>query len=520
MGVLYSDDERTVLNYFFTNLDKPIFFAKNFHPEVWALMQARYSRSKIGMREGFLKLLKEDPEVFNALLNFIKNNGEFTVKTATDKAIKFMEKWVLAYGHSSVAEGAVVGIALEGVSILATKVIEDNRLCSFCEKSTRYVSFGRDSFYIPEELKNSKHFDEINTYLNELFDLYMEFHEPVLKYIKSQVPQKPGQSDGAYNRSCAARRFDAIRYILPAATMTSLGWTVNARMLAHAISKLKSHPLKEMRDIGDALKDEGKKVLPSLLKYADEKEYFVETEKDLKKFSSEFFDDQVNKDSPSVVLVKSPVDLDDDLITAILYKHSNKSYISIKNKVKNMSFPQKEKIYNMFLEKRGDHDSPLREFEHAPFTWDILMDYGAFRDLQRHRICTQTNQLFTTLYGFDVPDDIVGAGLEQKYSDMMKKANELYKKIAKDHPYSASYIVPLAFKKRFLLTNNLRSLYYLIKLRSTPQGHISYRKIVTQMYKILKSKFPLATKYLVCHMSDDELGRLKQEEKYESKLNS
>ena len=143
----YSEDDKTVLNFFFTNLDKPIFAVKNFHPEVWALMQARYSRSREGLREGFLALLKEDSENFRKLKEEIeKTQGGIESEHATKKAIQFMERWVLGFGHSSVAEGAVVGLCLEGVSILATKVIEDNRLCSFIEKSTRYVSFDSNSF--------------------------------------------------------------------------------------------------------------------------------------------------------------------------------------------------------------------------------------------------------------------------------------------------------------------------------------------------------------------------------------
>ncbi|MBU4493525.1 MAG: FAD-dependent thymidylate synthase, partial [Nanoarchaeota archaeon] len=186
----YSEEDKEVLNYFFTNLNKPIFATHNFHPEVWALMQARYSRSRAGLRESFLKLLKEDPENFSKLSEEIsKTKGGIQTKHATEKAIQFMERWVLGYGHSSIAEGAVIGLCLEGVSILATKVIEDNRLCSFIEKSTRYVSFDNRSFYIDEDLKNSEYYEEIKELIDFLFKTYCNLHEPVLEYVKKVAPR-------------------------------------------------------------------------------------------------------------------------------------------------------------------------------------------------------------------------------------------------------------------------------------------------------------------------------------------
>lgn len=519
----YSEDDKLVLSYFFTNLDKSIFATKNMHPEVWALMQARYSRSIEGLREGFLKLLKEDESNYRELLDYIKENKSGKgMDHAVTKAISFMDKWVLGYGHSSVAEGAVVGFGLEGVSILATKVIEDNRLASYIEKSTRYVSFGRDSFFIPDKLKKSKHAKEVEEFINLLFQTYMDLHEPVLDYIKKASPLASGQNENAWERSCKARRFDAIRYILPTCTMTSLGWTLNARQLAYAISKLLSHPLDEMKQIGLQLKEEGKKVLPSLLKYADENEFLVETENDMQKHVHSLLVDSpsTSEKQPAVALVESIESADNILIASIIYRYSDCSYNLAKKKAKQMSIQEKEKLYDSFIAKRGEFDPFHREFEHASVTFDILMDYGAFRDIQRHRICTQTNPLLTTANSYDIPDDIKGAGsfVLDKYKSVMEKAIVLYNKLSEDDKYNSQYIIPLAFRKRVLITMDLREAFYFIKLRSTPQGHISYRKIARAMYDLLKERYPLLTKYFVCDLSDGELGRLKQETKFEDKL--
>ena len=510
----YSEDDKKVLNFFFTNLDKEIFAAKNFHPEVWALMQARYSRSNIGLREGFLKLLKEDKDNFKKLLEEInKSEGGEDSNHAIEKAIQFMEKWVLGYGHSSVAEGAVVGLCLEGVSILATKVIEDNRLCSYIEKSTRYVSFNSSSFYFDNDLKKSEYADEIQSVIDELFSVYEELHVPMLDYVYSVAPREEGTNEIAWKRACEARRFDAIRYLLPVGTKTSLGWTVNARQLSHAISKLLSHPIKEMNEVGNHVKEECSKVLPSLLRFADKNEYISKTEDDMIELTSDIEIDDDN--AKPVKLVKGPTKDDNTIISSILYRYKTQSFNQIENKVNQMTDEEKEKIFDTYLQNMKDFDNPMRELEHLQFSFDVVMDYGAFRDLQRHRICTQTNQNLGIDLGYDIPKDLIDAGVKDKYVKVMDKAVELYKKISGKYPLQAQYVLPLGFKKRFLITMNLRELHHFIKLRTVPFAHESYRKIAYKMYEIMKEDYPLLSKYIVCNYSTEELGRLKTEERTE-----
>lgn len=516
----YNDDEKLVLSYFFTNLDKPIFLTKNFHPEVWALMQARYSRSSIGMREGFLELLKEDNQNYLQLVQYLKDNkAGASMDHAVSKAMQFMDRWVLGYGHSSVAEGAVVGVGLEGVSILATKLIEDNRLASYIEKSTRYVSFDRNSFFIPEEIKNSPYAKEAENLINLQFQTYQDFHEPVLAYIKGVVPRQADQNENAWARSCAARRFDSVRYLLPACTKTSLGWTINARGLAHAISKLLSHPLREMRQIGEALKEEGKKVLPSLLKYAEANEYFSLSENETREYAGSLAAGKRARCGESVSLAYADRDGEEKVLSGVLYRYATLSYREARAQVKKMSEEQRAELLRHYVGKRGQFDSLLREFEHCNVTFDVVMDYGAFRDLQRHRICTQTNQLLTAAYGYDIPQDIGACGekIVARYKKVMKASAQLYAELAKSDLYAAQYVLPLAYKKRVLIAMNLRQAFYLIKLRSTPQGHISYRRIAKAMYDLVCKQYPLLSRYLVCDLSNDELGRLKQETKFEEK---
>ena len=514
----YSADEQLVLEHFFSNLDKQVFIAKNFHPEVWALMQARYSRAKDGMRESFLKLLKEDEESYHKLFNTLREQSlDDGVEHATKKAMEFMERWVLGYGHQSVAEGAVIGIGIENASILATKFIQENRLASYIEKSTRYVKFTREHLKCDQAVLDSPHGEEARAFLDELFDLYEKLSPIILEHVRKKNPYKPGMSESAWKRSTAARRFDAIRYILPAGTSTSFGWTVNARALAYGLQKMLSSPLAEVRELGKTIKKEAKKTLPSLLKYADKNEYLANVDEEAANAAPEM-PPAGKPEANTVRLVEATADAEDIILAGMLYAHSHTDYDAAKQRVKQMSAEEREQLFDAYFKHMGPHDWPRRELEHVSYTFDITMDYGAFRDLQRHRITTQTQQPLTTYHGYETPQDIIDAGYQEEYDNVMRKADELYRKLAPEHPYGAQYIIPMAYRKRFLMTANLRELHHLIKLRSAEQGHESYRKIAIEMYDQLVERHPLLTKHLACTKTESDLNRLKSESRFEKKM--
>ena len=510
--------DKKILEYFFTNIDKPVFYAKNLHPEVWALFQARYSRSTEGLREGFLRMLKETEDEYRNLRNvFEKEEPGIELKHALDKAVKFMDKWVLGYGHSSVAEGAVVNIGIEGASILTTKFIETARLSSFIEKSTRYVHFNRDSFYKPKKITESRFSKDYDYIIDLLFSTYEDLQEPVLDYVKSVTEKSKEQSEKAWLRACGARRFDAVRYLLPSATKTSFGWTVNARELAHTIQKMISYPLEETKDVGNMLIYEGKKVLPSLLRHAEYNKYIEKSETVLKQ---QFIKDVSKnvKEHNDIYLVLSPSkkELSTMLTASLIYKNSLLSFEDALKKINEMDDNEKLKIFKSSIEGMGSHDMPPREFENINFTWDLLIDYGAFRDIQRHRIMSQSEQLLTTFLGYETPEDIKKSGCEQDYKKAMNEAGKIFSEMFDEMPYNAQYIVPLGYRKRVLLTTNLRELHHFIRLRSGPQGHVSYRNIAQKMYLILKEKYGEWADSIECNFDKVDLGRLKSELKIEN----
>ena len=437
-------------------------------PEVVAVAFAKCSRSP----EPFDKIAKELNE---------------------DKSRKFHEKWVVGYGHSSVAEHAVISLAIENISILATKVLEDNRLASFTEKSSRYQIFDKENYYKPEKMMSSRFAKLYEETSDFILDIYTGLIPKLLDFFKKKFPDEADIEIKNMALDCA-------RYMLPVSVLTNLGMTINARNLENAVVKLLTHPLEEVQEIGKELKEAALKITPTLLKHVEYNKYLAETTKEMEKLTSTVIKNKDN-DKEDVVLVEYDKEAEDKLLAALLYRFSKLPYNNIKEQVKKMPSKEKEKIIDEALKRLGKFDKPLRELEHIYYTFDILVDYGAFRDIQRHRMATQTNQDFNVEHSYSIPEEIIEAGFKDKFEECMSKAISAFNEISKEFPREAQYAIPLAFKKRILMTCNLRELFHFIKLRSGKTGHASYRKIAQKMYYLLKEKQPLLAKYIQVDIS-------------------
>ncbi|MBU4421520.1 FAD-dependent thymidylate synthase [Patescibacteria group bacterium] len=464
-----------------TKNKRRIYTLEGLTPEVKAVCFAKCSRS---------------PESFD----------EIAKELTEEKSSEFHEKWVVGYGHSSVAEHAIISIALENISILATKVVEDNRLASYTEKSTRYQVFDKNRYLKPERIMKSDLKDIYERAGDYLFQVYEALSEPMMEFIKKKDPKKPDMGEKMYNSICKAKVCDNVRYLLPASTQTNLGMTINARNLDWAITKLMSHPLEEMQEIGTELKEVASKVTPTLEKFADKNPYLMETDKELAHLSSWLFNNEPAGSNLPVKLVDYDKDAENKLVSALLYRNSNLPYSQIKSKIEKIPNAIKTAIIDEALKRRNPFDRPLRELEHIYYTFDTLMDYGAFRDVQRHRMATQTNQKVTIEHGFSIPDDIIEAGYETGFKNAMAVAEEAYHKIYKQFPDEAQYIIPLAFRKRTLFTWNLRELHHFIPLRSGKKGHISYRRIAQECWREIERVHPLLAKYIRVDLSDETVS--------------
>jgi thymidylate synthase ThyX len=448
-----------------------IYHLNDLAPEIRAVTFAKCSRSPLAFDEIARELTQE-------------------------KASEFHEKWVVGYGHSSVAEHAVLSLAMENVSILATKIIEDNRLASYTEKSSRYQIFDHEKIYKPKNLLESKYKDTYENAVNKLMDTYLKI-APIMKtFIEKKYPAPEGVEPRVHQVCLKGKICDNIRYLLPVATLTNLGMTINARNLEHAIRKLLSNPLDEAKEIGAELKKVGLAVCPTLIKYADRNDYLVGAAKTLENKTREIFANIDAAKSDDVELVEYDKDAVEKILTAILYRFSKYSYKQSRERAKLLSVEQREQLLEKLHGNMEKFDWPIRELEHVTYTFDIAMDYGAFRDVQRHRICTQTNQRLTAELGFSTPPEIIEAGVQKEYLEAISIAENAWRQIAADFPDEAQYVLPLAFRKRTLMTMNLRELHHFIKLRSGKAGHFSYRRIAQKCFEKIKQVHPELAQYI------------------------
>lgn len=423
---------------------------------------------------------------------------EIAAELSEEQSSEFHEKWVLGYGHGSVAEHAVLHLALENLSRLAVECLESNRLCSYTEKSTRYQIF--DTFYVPEAIASSVHADRYLATCRHLFETYHASLEPVRRVIESWYPRREDEADRAYAARIRSKYVDVCRFLLPCATVANVGMTANARALEHAISKMLSHPLDEVRTIGMEVKQVAQTEVPTLVKYANANRYLIETADALEDAAQEFVGpaDETSEGAATegVSLIHCDRDAETRIAAACLYRHGRAPYALAWARASTMAATERQAVIETVLGRLGRHDAPLRELEHTMYTFDIICDQGAYFDLKRHRMMTQSPQAPTVELGYAVPRAIDEAGVGDQFRDALDRATDVARLIARDFPREAAYLVTNAHNRRFLATMNLRELYSMVPLRAREAGHFSYRRIAMLVYEAVRAVHPA----LVAHV--------------------
>lgn len=410
-----------------------------------------------------------------------------------EKSAQFHEKWVVGYGHSSVAEHAVLHIAFENVSRIAIEAIEGNRLASYTEKSTRYQKWGPDDFTIPPELENHPLRAEFVKTVRMLFDVYAESLEPVKAIVTKRAQRRENESDEGYDRRIRSQYVDVCRFILPAAAIANVGMTANARVLENTIRKMLSHPLEEVRQIGEAIKQVSQSEVPTLVKYADAVAYIKET---TSSFTSHKTRLSGRKSKEWCTLIEYDKHGEKKVLAAALYRFGDMNYEKAFETVKLMTRKERVELAEALLGKLGRFDVPLRELEYCNYTFDIVMDQGAYAEFKRHRIMSQTPQALTARLGYTTPRLFVEAGFEKRYRSAMDAAAALYDKLAAFDVNVAQYIVPNSFNRRVLAQFNLREAFAFCQLRSAANAHFSIRRVAQRMYEQMADVHPLLTKYM------------------------
>jgi thymidylate synthase ThyX len=414
-----------------------------------------------------------------------------------EKSAQFHEKWVVGYGHASVAEHAVLHIAFENVSRLAIESIEGNRLASYTEKSTRYQRWGPDDFFIPRELDGHPLHDDFVDTIRLLFRTYEESLEPVRTLILERFPRRENEKEEAWDRRIRSKYVDVCRFLLPAAALANVGMTANARVLENMIRKMLSHELTEVREIGEWVKEVAKAETPTLVKYADAVPYLVET-------SAEFaltrpplpLSEGTLIEPDWCTLLSFDKDGEKKVLAAALFRFGEMSYAEVLGYVGALKKPERRKLAESLLGRLGKYDVPLRELEYSTYVFDFVMDQGAYAEFKRHRMMTQTPQRLTTRLGYAVPRLITEAGFDSKYQAAMQAAETMFERLYELNPTIAQYVVPNGFNRRVLAEFNLREAFAFCQLRSAANAHFSIRRVAQRMYEEISRVHPLLTRYM------------------------
>jgi thymidylate synthase ThyX len=442
---------------------------RSLSPETIAVAFAKTSRS---------------PESFRAI----------AAELSDEKSAQFHEKWVVGYGHASVAEHAVLHIAFENVSRLAIESIEGNRLASYTEKSTRYQKWELADFTVPPELGEAGHplCGEYVDTVRFLFKTYADSLGPVRNLIFERFPRRENEKDEAWDRRIRSKYVDVCRFILPAASLANVGMTANARVFENMIRKMLSHELREVRQIGEKVKEVALGETPTLVKYAEAVPYLIETTHDL----ADRPRSAVHGPSDWCNLISYDKDGEKKILAAALYRFGEMSYADALAQVKSLKKAERTKLAESLLGRLGKYDIPLRELEYATYTFDLVMDQGAYAEFKRHRMMTQTPQKLTTRLGYAVPRLMTESGFGSQYEAAMESAAKLYERLYQVNPGVAQYVVPNGFNRRVLAQFNLREAFAFCQLRSATNAHFSIRRIAQRVYEELARVHPLLTKYM------------------------
>lgn len=527
-----TEQEGSLLQPFITNLDRSVFGLRNLPEVVKGALFSRYSRSDKSLRRILLDEFIKAPEAsFTRIVGEAANNNNDQL-VATQQAEAFYDRVLIGYGDDSVAELGGAHIACEGISNIAAKVLEDSRIgISPLEKSTRYVPFnrkinGRYSYYREPLIIASTYAERYEATLDHLFDTYTALIEPLLSWVQSCTPKDTNTSERAYNSATRAKTLDILRGLLPMATLTNVGLFGNGRAFEYLLVKLAASPHEEVRMLGISMQQELDQIIPSFVKRAKTERgvqyarYLSTNAKHTQLLAQKLFEQIKPASTSTVQLVEYDPDAEIKVVAAILYPHTDLTFDQIKEYVIGLSAQERVEIIDTYLgERESRFHRPGRAFEETYYTFDLLADLGAYRDLHRHRVLTQERQHYSTHHGYVVPIELEEANLAQDYCKALEYAAQTTELISKDLPDAAQYIVPFAYRIRWRMKLNLREVYHLVELRSSRQGHPSYRTIAQEIYRQISAIHPaLIANMRFVDLNDYALERLAAEQRIDFKL--
>lgn len=533
----FTDAQRKILERYVTSASSNIFALRNLPEVIKGALFSRYSRSSLGLRSLLLKdFIKNDETLFDSIVGAGSENTESEEEfIAIKKAQSFYDRILDGYGDDSIGELGGAHLAIENVSMLAAKIIEDRRIGgSPLEKSTRYVYFdqkinGEYLFYREPILMTSAFRDLYVDTCNHLFEVYGELIPQLTEIMEADFPKDPDVSKVAYTAALRAKVLDCLRGLLPASTMTNMGMFGNGRFYESLLQGLSTETLAEPQEISRKSYNELSKIIPSFVRRAEGshrhfkafQEFKEAMEGDTRQLAKEHLGEYSPSTGASVRLVDYDKNAARSVAAMLLFHHGNCSLSNIRDHISKLPHDEVDRILDAGANARQNrrHKSP-RALEHANFTFEIIADFGIYRDLQRHRILTQERQNLTCDWGYYTPKEILGTPMEKKYRDAMDRAKEVFDKIRVDLPEEAQYVVPMAYNIHWYFRINLRALQWLCELRSAPQGHPAYRFVAQALADETFKAIPEFKRFFkFVDFEGYDLGRLGQEIRNEEKAN-
>jgi thymidylate synthase ThyX len=486
----FTSEERAALAPYFTNLDGPVFALVNLPEVVKGALFARYSRSPKSLRRLFLD-------------EFLAQEGLVAASTAalaaldTTRAEQLYERVFFEYGDDSVAQLGSVHLACEGASNVLTKVLEWGRLMAYLEQSTRYIPYddrpgGRFRYAVPAELTGALR-DRYVATLDAAFEAYAAWLPRLREHFAARFPRAAGDSETAHRLSVRAKALDTLRGLLPAATTSNVGIHGTGQAFEALLLRMRAHPLAEVRACADLMLVELRKVIPAFLRRVDLPDrggawsaYLAETRAAVAGVAARLAaGDPPPRDE--VTLTDFDPDGEVKVVAAALYAVSDQPDDVLLERARRLSVEERRRVLDAYVGRRGNRrHRPGRALERTAYRFDVLADYGAFRDLQRHRLLTLEWQRLTPRHGFVVPEAVDEAGAGDDWRRVMDASAALHDAMeAAGLPEAAAYAVAMAYRVRFYMEMNAREAMHLIELRSAPQGHPAYRRIAQRMHALV-----------------------------------
>ena len=521
----FTAEESEILRRYFTNLDGPVFALVNLPEVVKGALFARYSRTHKSLRRLFLDEFVGDLD--------IAGDQSVDATIGLERAEELYEKVFFEYGDDSVAQLGGVHLACEQASNILTKILEWGRLASYLEQSTRYIAYdarlaGRYRFYRDPEVLTSRFGTRYVGDLDRMFDSYSVLMEKVTEHIRATVKRDPADSDFVFRMATRAKALDAVRGVLPAASLSNVGIYGSGQSYEAMLIRMRAHPLPEARQYADLMLEELRKVIPSFLRRVDLadrggrwSDYLSDNRENTQEVVRGLFDETPVDHSAAVVLTDFDPEGEDKLIAAICYSHTSLPETQILQRVQRLGHDEKVAILKSYIgERENRRHRPGRAFERIDYRFDVLSDYGAFRDMQRHRLLTIEWQPLSANHGYTRPDLIDEAGMTPVFDEVMNRSAALYDDLKPEFPQQATYAVSMAYRVRYVMQFNAREAMHMLELRSSPQGHPAYRRVAIEMHRLIGEQAGhKAVAEAMTHLTTEEpeLERLAAERRAEAK---